>query len=41
VADKELTKKVKDGGCLLEIAVLDHLIITRDGYLSFADEGLL
>jgi DNA repair protein RadC len=40
-ADVEMTKKIKDAGCLLEIAVLDHLIITRDGYLSFADEGLL
>jgi DNA repair protein RadC len=40
-ADRELTKKVKDAGYLLEIAVLDHLIVTRDGYLSFANEGLL
>lgn len=40
-ADIELTKKLKAGGKLLEIEVLDHVIITGEGYLSFADEGLL
>ena len=38
-ADKQITKKVKDGLALLDIKVLDHLIITSDnGYYSFADE---
>jgi len=40
-ADINLTRKLKDGGNLLDIAVLDHLILTADGYYSFADEGLL
>ena len=40
-ADKNLTKKVVAGGKLLDIAVLDHLIITDEGYFSFADEHLL
>lgn len=40
-ADKTLTKKVVAGGKLLDIAVLDHLIITDEGYFSFADEHLL
>src|ERR1700690_1886305 len=40
-ADIDLTKKMKDGGKLLEIQVLDHLIITSEAYYSFADEGLL
>jgi DNA repair protein RadC len=40
-ADLQLTKKIKNGGELLDIAVLDHLIITADSYLSFADEGLI
>ena len=38
-ADRALTKKVKEGGKLLEIAVLDHIIVTTEGYRSFADEG--
>jgi DNA repair protein RadC len=40
-ADIDLTKKLKDGGKLLDIQVLDHIIITSDSYYSFADEGLL
>lgn len=40
-ADKTLTKRLKEGGKLLDIAVLDHLIITPWGYSSFADEGLM
>ena len=38
-ADKDLTKKMKQGGVILEIPVLDHLIFTDKGYYSFADEG--
>ena len=38
-ADLDLTKKVKEGGKLLEIQILDHLIITTEGYYSFADES--
>lgn len=38
-ADRALTRKVKGGGKLLEIAVLDHIIVTTEGYRSFADEG--
>ena len=40
-ADQEQTKKIKEGGHLLEIEVLDHLIISTEGYYSFADEGIL
>jgi DNA repair protein RadC len=39
--DIDLTKKLKDGGRLLDIQVLDHIIITSESYYSFADEGLL
>ena len=39
-ADKELTKKVKEGGKTLDIPVLDHLIFSDNGYFSFADEGI-
>ncbi|MEP2670489.1 MAG: JAB domain-containing protein [Cyclobacteriaceae bacterium] len=40
-ADINLTRKLKDGGKLLDIAVLDHVIVTNDGHYSFADEGIL
>jgi len=40
-ADKEITKKLKDAAQSLDIAVLDHLIITEKAYYSFADENLL
>jgi DNA repair protein RadC len=39
--DKILTRKLKQGGQLLDIAVLDHLIITPRNYFSFADEGIM
>jgi DNA repair protein RadC len=38
-ADIGLTKRIKEAGKLLDITLLDHLIITREGYYSFADEG--
>jgi DNA repair protein RadC len=40
-ADIDLTRRMKEGGKLLEIQVLDHVILTSEGYYSFADEGLL
>ncbi len=40
-ADLDLTKKMKEGGKFLEIQVLDHIIVTSEGYYSFADEGLM
>ncbi len=39
-ADKDLTKKVKEAGRMLDIPVLDHLIFSDNGYFSFADEGI-
>lgn len=40
-ADIEMTRKIKEGGRLLEIEVLDHLIISKEGFYSFADEGMM
>jgi DNA repair protein RadC len=40
-ADCKITRKVKEIGYLLEISALDHLIVSLDGYYSFADEGSL
>ena len=40
-SDKEITKNLKEAGKLVQIALIDHLIITKENYYSFADEGLL
>lgn len=40
-ADIDLTKKMVQGGKLLEMQVVDHLVVTKDHYLSFADEGMM
>lgn len=40
-ADIQLTKKLKQAGEVLDITVLDHLILTKDTYFSFADEGMI
>ena len=40
-ADNKITKKIKDCGLLLDVAVLDHIIVGDDRYYSFADEGAL
>lgn len=41
MSDKQLTQKLKKAGTTLDIAVLDHLIITENAYFSFADESIL
>lgn len=40
-SDLSLTKKLKEAGKLLEIAVLDHIIVAGQQYFSFTDEGLI
>jgi len=40
-ADKTITRKLKQACELLDIDLLDHLIISKDGYYSFADDGQL
>ncbi len=39
-ADLKITKRIKEAGQTLEIQVLDHIIITENGYLSFQDEAI-
>jgi DNA repair protein RadC len=39
-ADIQITKKIKTAGQQLDIPVLDHIIITENGYYSFVDEGI-
>lgn len=40
-SDKCFTKRMVEAGRLLDIKIYDHLIITEDGFFSFADEGAL
>jgi DNA repair protein RadC len=39
--DEELTHKIKEAAKYLDIQVIDHLIVSDEGYFSFADEGIL
>ena len=39
--DQELTAKIKEASGYFDIKVLDHIIVSEDGYFSFADEGFL
>lgn len=40
-ADEELTARIVQGARYFDIRILDHLIVSEDGYFSFADEGML
>jgi len=40
-ADEQLTGKLKEAARLLDISVIDHIIVSENGWYSFADEGLL
>jgi len=39
--DISLTSKIKEAASLFEISLLDHIIVTKEKYFSFADESLL
>lgn len=39
--DRDITARLIYAGNILEIPIVDHIILAREGYLSFADEGLL
>jgi len=40
-ADISITRKIQEAGKFLDIQLIDSMIITEDGYISFADEGVL
>jgi DNA repair protein RadC len=40
-ADEQLTQRLKEAAQLLDIHMLDHVIVSDQGYYSFADEGLI
>lgn len=41
LSDMEVTRRLVEAGKLLDLQVVDHLIITNNGFCSFADEGLM
>lgn len=40
-ADEELTKKIAEAARYLDIKVIDHIIVSEEGFYSFADDGLI
>lgn len=40
-ADIEITKKIKQAGNLLDILTFDHIIVSNEGFFSFADDGII
>jgi len=40
-ADEILTQTLKTASSFLDILVTDHIIVSHEGYFSFADEGML
>lgn len=40
-ADQELTEKIRQAAKYFDIQVLDHIIVSNEGYYSFADEGVI
>lgn len=39
--DESVTYKLKAAAALLDIKLADHLILSKEGFFSFADEGLI
>ncbi len=40
-ADMQITQRLKEVAKLVGIELLDHVILAKDGYYSFSDEGVL
>jgi DNA repair protein RadC len=40
-ADLMLTRKIKEAAAFHDLLIFDHIIVTSDGYYSFADDGTL
>ena len=40
-ADKDVTSRIETATNTIDITLVDHLILTPDGYYSFADDGLI
>ena len=40
-ADEDITNRIVQAASYLDIKVIDHIIVSEEGYFSFADEGLM
>jgi len=40
-SDEDLTHKIKEAARLFDIKLLDHIIVSNEGFYSFADNGIL
>ncbi|MDB4326883.1 DNA repair protein RadC, partial [Flavobacteriaceae bacterium] len=40
-SDEQITRKFKLAAASVDLRILDHIIVSKKGYFSFADEGLL
>lgn len=40
-ADEDLTLKIREAARYFDIKIIDHVIVSEEGYFSFADEGYL
>jgi DNA repair protein RadC len=41
VEDRDVTTRIREAGDILGIPVLDHIVFSRTGYMSFVESGLL
>lgn len=39
--DKIMTERIRKALMVMEVNLLDHLIVTRESYFSFVDEGVM
>jgi DNA repair protein RadC len=39
--DIQITRQLKDAGTTLGIQLLDHIIVTKDGFISLKEKGML
>lgn len=40
-SDKKITAKIKESSRIMDLELLDHIILSRNAYFSFKDEGML
>jgi DNA repair protein RadC len=40
-ADKHITEKIKQALKTFDVILLDHIILTTEGYFSFGDDGII